>query len=287
MLEFLWNKCTWETPPPPPDNRQQSGLLLSIIFDNVPNLHTVDILAIGKPWSESSQDWCRAMHLQDMWHLNHLLGSLHLHKDAHIGNGEWGDFREGSFHYSCWEVLTGVVVDGVGGNCPIFFIFRFSFFDASLAIATSDWRTILLLREHTPPNTPVFDFPKAEVLGDESFYFWKWQTWWILGGKCSVTFSQENEHNNDIHFLLQGPRPWNWCFHPGKPNASSTSTPSWKGSRRVLEGILKGFFGWQVQGPFETPSKTLQRPLQRPFRNPSKALLGSGGSVAGMKVLRA
>ena len=79
------------------------------------------------------------------------------------------------------------------------------------------------------------------------------------------------------------PGPWNWLVSPGKPNASSISTPFW----RVL-GVLKGF--WRVLRLTDT--RTLQKPFRDPFKNPSDplrnpwgTLQGSGGSVAGMKVL--
>ena len=63
------------------------------------------------------------------------------------------------------------------------------------------------------------------------------------------------------------PGPWNWLLSPGKLNASSTSTPSWKVFAGFLKAFWKGFegsFGWPLQEPF----KTLQRPLQRPFWGP-------------------
>ena len=52
-----------------------------------------------------------------------------------------------------------------------------------------------------------------------------------------------------------------------------------------MKGVLKG--------PRLTPSKTLLKPFKKPFgdpfkdpfRNPSETLLGSGGSVASMRVL--
>ena len=43
----------------------------------------------------------------------------------------------------------------------------------------------------------------------------------------------------DFHFLLQEPRTLDCFVSPGKPSASSISTPSGKGFRRVLEGVLK------------------------------------------------
>ena len=66
-----------------------------------------------------------------------------------------------------------------------------------------------------------------------------------------------------LSFLATGPPALELIVKPGKPNASSISTPSWK----VLEGFLRAFwkvfegpFGWQVRGPL----KNLQRPLQNP-----------------------
>ena len=76
--------------------------------------------------------------------------------------------------------------------------------------------------------------------------------------------------------------PWNWSLCPGKPNASSTSTPSWKGFEGFLKAFWRGF--WRVfplrrvRRPFktrsETRSETPSGTLQKPYRNP-------GGSVAG------
>ena len=78
--------------------------------------------------------------------------------------------------------------------------------------------------------------------------------------------------------------PWNWFLSPGKPNASSISTPSW----RVFEGFLKAF--WRVsrgpsagryEGPWKNPSETPSDTLHKPFQKPS----GVRGSVAGNESL--
>ena len=63
------------------------------------------------------------------------------------------------------------------------------------------------------------------------------------------------------------PGPWNWFLSPGKPNASSISTPFWK----VFEGFLKAF--WRVL----QKKKNLQRPLQKPFRDPFRDPSGVRG----------
>ena len=63
--------------------------------------------------------------------------------------------------------------------------------------------------------------------------------------------------------------------------------------RHLLEGLSKGSwrrFEGVWKGPRLTPSKTFQKTFRDPFRDPfwhpSVTLMGSRGSVAGMKVLR-
>ena len=82
------------------------------------------------------------------------------------------------------------------------------------------------------------------------------------------------------------PGPWNWFLSPGKPNASSIVTPSWK----VFEGFLKAFgrgfeglFSWQVRGPFKIPSTTEETPEETPSETLQKSFWGPGSW--GMKVL--
>ena len=66
---------------------------------------------------------------------------------------------------------------------------------------------------------------------------------------------------------------------PGKSNASSISTPSW----RVFKGFLKAFWrgfegssGWPLHKPSKTLQDAFRNPFRDPFKNPSETLLGSG-----------
>ena len=72
------------------------------------------------------------------------------------------------------------------------------------------------------------------------------------------------------------PGAWNWFLSPGKRNASSTSTPSWKAFKGFLKAFWRGFerpFGWDR---YDDPSKPLQRSVQRPLQKPFRNHLGSG-----------
>ena len=102
-----------------------------------------------------------------------------------------------------------------------------------------------------------------------------------------------------LSFLLQGQKHWGrgrrmsidaiktfiscYSLSPGSnrtPPDPGTDFKPREGFRRVFEGAFKN-----TSKTFKTFQKPFRDPFRDPFKNSSEILLGSGGSVAGMKVL--